>query len=209
MHIPFKICLLLFFIISALAYKNAVTAQNCKNLTVHSTGSNIMIYANHIFCGVYAINGPKGPKGPRGLHSEALSETWQIIKSVVVYPKSINDGIYKANVTFNNGEWKNSSFFPDTCKYNEVINSVVHVAKGNIKQITSTKRLFQGESAPKAKAEGYCLTSSKTPFNVALFADLVGNRIITVYTAYPASESTFDNEDFAMTLPVLSNDVAR
>src|SRR4051812_1280409 len=122
MHIPFRICLLLFFIISALAYKNAVIAQNydCKNLMPHVI-PDYMIYAKHIFCGEYTTKGPKGPKNPKGLHSKALSKTWQIIKSVDVYPKSINDGIYRVKVTFDNGERKLSSFFPDTCNYDEVI----------------------------------------------------------------------------------------
>lgn len=141
----------------------------------------VRINAAHVFCGELKDGRPKG------FHSLALkrSAAERLIRPPLTRVQPRRGGIYAARVDFRSGVHKTSTFFPDHCEYDQVINSIAYAAKHQTGPAKPWGVL--GPSAPKGgqAGGGYCLDDDAEPFVLRMGLLTRGRNAGSVNTAFP------------------------
>ncbi|HLY97603.1 MAG TPA: EndoU domain-containing protein [Candidatus Angelobacter sp.] len=164
----------LFLALVALGLAGKASAQpNCNAAGQHWSATVPQVNQRHIFCGEIGSGGQ-----PKGYHSTQNPPPTNVVVSVVnVVP--IANGIYNATVNFNNHTHKISTFFPNACTANQIVQSVVYAANNQTGPAPGWG--VYGMSAPPGGGAAYCLNSAAAPFRIKM--GLLGNG--DVNTAFP------------------------
>lgn len=134
---------------------------DCSDPSYHWAGPSDDVNVRHVFCGEIGDNGKV-----KGFHSIQLKASSTVVRNVTHVPTHTPAAIYDAQVDFNNGRHKLSTFFPDQCTESQIIMSIDHAFKNQTGPHPQWGVL--GNSAPSDNAEGYCLTTDGKPFQIRM-----------------------------------------
>ena len=157
----------------ALGLAGKASAQpNCNAAGPLWSATAPQVNQRDIFCGEIHSRQPKG------YHSTQNPPPTNVVVGVVnVVP--IANGIYNATVNFNNHTHKISTFFPNACTANQIVQSVVYAANNQTGPAPGSG--VYGMSAPPGGGAAYCLNSAAAPFRIKMGLLPNGN----VNTAFP------------------------
>ncbi|MDN3577224.1 EndoU domain-containing protein [Chitinimonas viridis] len=96
-------------------------AADCNSVDFDWSTTTPPVNIQHVFCGEI-----KGSKKVVGFHSVQMKDSAPI--SSISGITNLRKGIYDATVTFDNGKKKMSTFFPDSCSYDQILASIVYAA---------------------------------------------------------------------------------
>lgn len=164
---------LLFFLLFSSAYSVAEANYSCANKSFKWSRTKPAINLRHIFCGEIDYRGRA-----KGFHSTQLLATAAEVKDVY-RKKKLRGGIYNARVEFVNGKTKFSTFFPKQCTVAMIVRSVAYAARNKTKDHPQWGIL--GPSAPKKKAQGYCLNNRGKPFTIRMGLSRSRRKINTAF----------------------------
>jgi len=165
--------ILLFFLLISSAFTVFAADISCENQSFKWSKTRPAVNLRHIFCGEIDYRGHV-----KGFHSAQLLATSTDIKDVY-RKKKLHGGIYNARVEFVNGKTKFSTFFPEQCTVAMIVRSVAYAAQNKTKDHPQWGIL--GPSAPKNKAQDYCLNNRGRPFTIRMGFSRNHRRINTAF----------------------------
>ncbi len=164
---------LLFFLYISSAFTVFAADISCENQSFKWSKTRPAVNLRHIFCGEIDYRGRA-----KGFHSAQLLATAAEVKDIY-RKKKLRGGIYNARVMFVNGKTKFSTFFPEQCTVAMIVRSVAYAARNKTKNHPQWGIL--GPSAPKKKAQGYCLNNRGKPFLIRMGLSRNHRRINTAF----------------------------
>lgn len=155
-------------------------AFDCRDARFRWSHGRPKINLRHLFCGEVDDGHPKG------LHSTRLAATWTVVRRIERRQEE-GGGIYSTIAVFRGGRRKFSTFFPDRCTAEQIVQSIEYAASNPKRSHKQWGKI--GLSGPeldsirdhnRADHETFCLDNENKPFEIRLGV-LADGRINTAF----------------------------
>lgn len=158
----------------------SVTSQmDCPNIS-HWSETNPPINQQHVFCGEWN----KRKDRPVGFHSRPGGENPATVGQLKITQGPNAKGLYGVRWSYDGRpeRQKFSSMFPDTCRRDQVLKSIVYAARHPKSCPPDAPHWMRcGSNKPHSDGEGYCHALDGTSFTIGLATLRNSNKINTAF----------------------------